>query len=251
MRKHLIWMLALATAVSVAGVAQATDSTGTDFSLLKTKVTPSKLSKTKYKSAKLFVETSTLNNTNPGTPTNPGNTPVPTSNVQLKFDKDLKFTTKGLAQCTKSLDGTTTATANQLCGSSKVGGGQATACIGSASPCNKVSFVVTAFNGPLKGGKPTIILHSRDDAINTTTVLVGTLDPKTNVLNVPIPPAVYALATIADFQTTVKKSFSSKGKKYSYVSARCSHGSFKLKGTFKYSNGDPDDHPTATSKCTN
>src|SRR6266536_5140537 len=129
MRKHLIWMLALATAVSVAGVAQATDSTGSDFSQLKMKVTPSKLSATKYGKAKLFVETSTLSNTNPGTPTNPGNVPVATSDVTLKFDKDLKFTTKGLAQCTKSLEGTTTATATQLCGKAKVGGGQATACI--------------------------------------------------------------------------------------------------------------------------
>src|SRR5689334_12910990 len=142
MRKHLIWMLALGAAISVAGVAWATDGTGSDFSQLKTSVSPSKQSATKFGKASLAVETSTLSNANPGTPTSPGNTPVPTTNVKLTFDKQLKFTTKGLPQCKTSLEGTTTQSAIQLCKSSQVGGGSAVACLGkSGTPCSsKIPF---------------------------------------------------------------------------------------------------------------
>ena len=251
MRKHLIWVLALAVGLSATAIAYATDSTGSDFSELKTTVSPNKQSKTKFGKASLFVETSTLSNANPGTPTSPGNVPVATTNVKLTFDKQLKFTTKGLPQCKVSLEGTTTQSAIQLCKSSQVGGGAATACIGSAgSPCNgKVAFVVTAFNGPPKGGKPTIILHSRNNGLALTTVLVGTLDPKTNVLNVPIPASVYTLATITDFKTTVGKTYKSKGKKYNYVGAKCSKGKYTLKGVFSYVGGEPTDNVSTTYPC--
>jgi hypothetical protein len=249
MRKHLIWVLALAVGLSVAGVAYATDSTGIDFSTVKTSVSPNKQSATKFGNASLFVEVSTLTNANPGTPTSPGNVPAPTSNVKLTFDKQLKFTSKGLPQCKASLGGTTTQTALQLCKSSKVGGGSAVACIGATgTPCgvNKLPFVVTAFNGPPKGGKPTIILHSRNNQFQQTTVLTGTLDPKKNTLNVPVPALP---ATITDFKTTVGRTYKSKGKKYHYVSAKCSKGKYTLKGAFTYANGDPTDNVKATTPC--
>ena len=254
MRRHLVWMLAICGAMSVAGVAMATDSTGSNFSILASKVTPTKLSKTKFKPAKIFVDTSTLSNANPGTPASPGNIPVPTTDVTLQFDKSqIKLTYKGLPQCKVSLEGTTTATARQMCASSEVGSGSATACIGAAgSPCNgKVSFVVTAFNGPTKNGNPTLILHSRNDGLALTTVLVGTYNTKKYTLDVPIPASVYTLATITDFKTTVKKSFKSKGKKYSYVSARCKKGKIPLKGKFTYLGSEPTDNEVSNSKCTN
>jgi hypothetical protein len=247
-------MLAICGAMSVTGVAMATDSTGSNFSLLASKVTPTKLSKTKFKPAKIFVDTSTLSNANPGTPTSPGNTPVPTTNVLLTFDKSqIKLTYKGLPQCKASLEQTTTQTAEQLCGSSKVGSGAATACLGqSGVPCtSKVQFKVTAFNGPTKNGHPTLILHSRNDQLQLTTILLGTYNTKAYTLNVPIPPSVYTLATITDFFTTAKKSFKDGTHKRSYVSARCKKGKIPLKGKFSYLGSEPADSVTAKSACTN
>lgn len=252
MKRHLTWMLAIAaaSAVSVAGVAWASDSTGANFSTLKMKA----------KSTSLFVETSTQSNTNPGTPTNPGNIPFASNNVKLTLPNGVGITTKGLPQCTKSLENTTTATAMQLCGQknkkSYVGSGQATACIGQANtPCtglgNPNHFVVTAFNGKPKGGKPTLILHSRDDNLGTglTTVLTGTYDPNKNTLNVPIPPEVYNVATITDFQTTVQRKFTVNGKTKQYLKAKCKGGKWTLKGEFKYQGGDPTDKPSVSQKC--
>lgn len=262
MRKHLVWMIALAIALTAAGVASATDSSGTDFSTFKMKVTPTKLSKKKYKPAKLFVETSTLNNSNPGSPTSPGSTPVPTTDVKLKFDKDLKFTSKGLAQCSVSkVQNATTSQAKQICGKAKVGGGSAYACVVGAAvgvPCTNNSIghkqTVVAFNGKPKGGKPTIVLHSWSTGLPVPTVLVGTLNMKSNTLDVPIPKAVYTLATITDFKTTVQRSFKVKknGKKktYHYVTARCSHKKLTLSGTFSYLGSEKADHVSAPPvKC--
>jgi hypothetical protein len=250
MRRHLAVMLAFAVAVSAVSVAWATDTTGTNFSQVKMAVNPSKLSKKKFKGVKLFVETSTLTNANPGTPTAPGNTPIPTKDTKLKIDKDVKLTTKGLAQCKKSLENTTTQQAISLCGKAKVGGGSATACIGSANPCSSIPLKVTSFNGKPKGGKPTLILHSRNDSFGLTTVLVGTytsLSP--DVLDVKIPASVYTLATITDFKDAIQKSWKFKGKKYNYFSARCSHGKLTLNGTFTYT-ADPADKVSTTAKCT-
>ncbi len=255
MRKHVTWVLAVAVGLSAVSVAYATDSTGTDFSQLKTKVSPRKHDKRKFGKASLFVETSTLSNANPGTPTSPGNVPVPTTNVKLTFDKQLKFTTKKLAQCKVSLENTTTRSAIQLCRRAKVGGGKATACLGaSGTPCtSKLAFLVTAFNGKPQGGKPTIILHSRNDQFQLTTVLTGTLDPRKNTLNVPIPSSVYSVATITDFQTTVGKTYFAKtrhGKRKTYyVSAKCKKGKYTLKGAFTYLGGDPVDNVSTTTPC--
>jgi hypothetical protein len=251
MRRHLILMLSLAVAVSAVSVAWATDSTGTDFSQVKMKAKPSKgskLSKKKFKGVKLSVETSTLTNANPGTPTSPGNTPVPTKETKLKFDKDIKLTTKGLAQCKQSLENTTTQQALSLCGKAKVGKGSATACIGTANPCSHIPLVVTAFNGKPKGGKPTLILHGRNDPLNLTTVLVGKFTPKTRVLDVPIPASVYQLATITDFKTTVSKTYKFKGKTRNYATARCDDPNLTMKGTFVYT-ADPTDTVSTKAHC--
>jgi hypothetical protein len=250
MRRHLALMLALAVAVSAVSVAWATDSTGTNFSQLKMKAKPSKLSKKKFKPVKLFVETSTLTNANPGTPTAPGNTPVPTKDTKLTFDKDIKLTTKGLAQCKKSLENTTTQQAISLCKKAKVGGGSATACIGTANPCSPISLKVTSFNGPKKGGKPTLILHGRNDTLGLTTVLVGKfVSTSPQVLDVKIPASVYTLATITDFKDTVSKSWKFKGKTYHYASARCDDPKLTLKGKFTYT-ADPADTVKTKAHCT-
>jgi hypothetical protein len=251
MRKHLIVVLVMAVGLSVAGVAYATDSTGSDFSQLQQSLKPTKQAKDKFGKASIAVETSTLSNSNPGTPTSPGNVPIATSDVRLTFDKQIKFTNTGLAQCTKSLENTTTAQAISLCKDSQVGSGSATACLGAAGTLctSKLPFVVTAFNGPGNSKKGSIILHSRNNQFQLTTVLVGTLVRKTNILDVPIPDSVSSVATITDFKTNVFKPFKHNGKNYSYVSAKCSTGKWLLKGAFTYKGGDPTDNVTTTTPC--
>jgi hypothetical protein len=259
MRKHLVWIIAAAMAVSAVGVASASDTSGTDFSQLKIKVDPSKLSKKKYKGAKLFVETSTLNNTDPGTPTDPHSTPVPTKHVKLKFDKDIKFTSKGLPQCTASKVGQATTTqAKHICGKAKVGGGSAFACVvGTAAnvPCapNGHKQTVVAFNGKPKGGNPSVLLWTNNAVTGQTTlpaVLKAAKSPYGKTLFVTVPPLGGGAGSITEFQTTIDKTFKQKGKTVGYTSAQCAKKSLEIRADFTFTDGSKNT-ATNSTKCTN
>src|SRR5205823_12327844 len=111
MRRNLIWCLALATtsAICFAGVASAAD-TGNNVSTVTQKITPTsgKLSATKQKPIKLFVEVTTLVKGDSGTATHPTMFPSPAKETDVSFDKNMTFNYKGLPTCKKSqVDGTT------------------------------------------------------------------------------------------------------------------------------------------------
>src|SRR4051794_16702906 len=97
MRKHLIWIAVVVTALSVAAAAYGRANTTTGTQTIK--VSPSKLPKKQFKNVKLETDTTFLNNSDPGTPQNPTLTPAAAKDVKLKFDNDIKFTTKGLPTC--------------------------------------------------------------------------------------------------------------------------------------------------------
>jgi hypothetical protein len=263
MRKHLVWFLAAILAISVAGYAWARADTSTSTATMK--VTPKKLSKTKFKKARIDVETSTVYNNGGGTGTAPTKQPAVVDKVTLGFDNDFKFTTKGLATCKQTdIAGTTTAAAKAKCGKAQVGQGHAVACFsgsGLGSNCaavfNQSQNVVTAFNGQPQGGKPTLLLHVRTDAgaIHQTNIIPGVLSKVKAgdigwklVFTVPALPAT----ALTDFTTSVTKSFTSKGKKYNYIAARCKDGNKKLNMTydFHYSTaGESEDKGSTFSKC--
>ncbi len=263
MRKHLVWFLAAILAISVAGYAWARADTSTSNATLK--VSPKKLSKKKFKKAKINVETSTVFSNGGGTGRSPTKQPAVVDKVTLGFDNDFKFNTKGLAQCNKSdIAGTTTAGAKQICGKSQVGQGNAVACFsgggvgsGCAAVFSQSQNVVTAFNGQPQGGKPVLLLHTRTDAgaVHTTTIIPGVLSKVHKgdigwnlVFTVPALPAT----ALTDFTTAVTKSFTHKGKKVNYIEARCKDKNKRLNMTYDFhysTSGEPDDKGSTSAKC--
>jgi hypothetical protein len=258
MRKHLVWFLAAILAISVAGYAWARADTSTSNATIG--VTPEKLSKKSFKKAKLQVETSTTNNANPGTPTNPATQPAVVTKVTLGFDNDIKFNTKGVPTCNKKdIAGTTTGGAKAICGKAQIGQGSATACLagGQGSPCSVLPVVVTAFNGKPQGSNPTVVLHSRVDsgAVHTATVLTGVLKgggkgdySKSLVVTVPELPAI----ALTNFRTTIGKTFTVKGKKVNYIEARCKDKDKKLNMNYEFAYKDSSeskDTGSTFSKC--
>jgi hypothetical protein len=245
------------TALSVAAVAYAANSTTGDQIM---KVSPSKLSKKSFKNVKLTTETTFLNNSDPGSPSNPTLIPATASDVKLKFDDDIKFTTKGLPQCTKSLEQTTTQQALAKCGKAKVGSGHVTACVVGTvgNPCFQVQGDITAFNGKPKGKNPTLILHVRTaPPIVATVILTGTLKKGGSgdfgsTLDVPVPYQTLPTAT-TDFTVAISKKYTVKGKKQSYVSARCAdkNKELNLQTTIEYNptQNEDTDHASSFQKC--
>ena len=147
MRKHLIWVLALAAAIAVSGIAVA-ENTQT----IKATATPNKLPK-KGKPKGLALNVITTTNDSDGDVD-------AADRAQVFFDDNLFFFTRGIPTCEKSqVEGKTTAQAKAACGPAQVGAGAATVGIG-GNPDAKAEAVVTALNGKPQGTKPTILLHS-------------------------------------------------------------------------------------------
>ena len=159
------------------------------------------------------------------------------SSVNVDFDNDFAFNTKGIPTCDPAqLGNTTTEQAIAACGASQVGSGSTTV-NGVFGPA---AGTVTAFNGAPQGGNPVLYLHARVNApLNTTTILTGVLMPSPlggdygKRLAVTVLPLAGGQVVITHFDTTVqrplviKKKVKIKGKKKvqkvksGYVTATC------------------------------
>jgi hypothetical protein len=240
-RSAVILALGLAGALAVAGIALAANVSTLDF-----KFTDSKVPKNNFEKGKLFVHVTTLDAANPAAQ------PVPTTNVNLDIDDDIKFKPGVVPQCTTSLAGTTTGQArNGPCANSLVGKGEATARFSSGPDA---PACVSDFRGPTSGaGNPTILLHTRLGATppactggSLTIVLTGELRSSNlggdfgKELNVPVPPTGAALI---DFESTIKK-----GK---FVAARCHDGNkrWNMRAEFDYSGTEPTDNVSDKQRC--
>jgi len=254
MRKYLIVAVAaIVSALALTSVAQADP-----IQSITAKLTPKKLSKKKFKPAQIYVEI--LTGPNSDDPINPEQPPS-ANRTKVNFPKNMKFDTKKAPKCKGTeaqLQNTTTDQAKQICGKKSIvskgskvptgpestSGTSAWVTVDLPGPGTTlgVPVVVTAFNGTKKNQ---LYLHSRADAVNNTSILVGKLKsgkkaPKGygSQLDVTIPPLL--AGAISRFTTTVKS-----GK---YVQGRCKTKNMKFQAITNY-----DNHPTTKddykSKC--
>ena len=170
--------------------------------------------------------------------------PSPAVHDVIDFDQNLSLATKGLPTCTAAkLQNTTTEAAEKVCGSAKIGSGAATTILPLGTLYTEPTKV-TAFNGAPQGGKPVVLLHAYGTSpLQTTLVLVGTVSklgkegygPR---LDVTVPPIAGGVGVITDFSVKIQKSWTYKGKKMSFVSAKCpASKKLKYRGAFTYSDG--------------
>jgi hypothetical protein len=249
--------LIAAVAVIVAALALPSIGQADPIQSITANLTPAKRSKKKFKPAKIYVEILTGAM---GTGPNPEQPPS-AFNTKVNFPKNAKFDPKAVPRCKATeaqLQNTTTDQAKTLCGKKSIvskgskvptgpestSGTSAWVTVDLPGPGTTlgVPVVVTAFNGTKKN---TLYLHSRADAVNNTSVLVGKLKsgkkaPKGygSQLDVTIPPLL--AGAISRFTTTVKS-----GK---YVRARCKTKNEKWQAISQY-----DNYPKTTddykSKC--
>ncbi len=246
-RRHLLWVLGLALALGVSAVAVGAGNTDNTQTMAVT-VTPSKQSESKFGNAKLRSLTTT------GSTTTGPYAITPVDHSVIYYDKDIKFDTKGLPQCNKSLAGLTTAQAKAKCGKTIVGKGHAVVKITGDPALPDTPTDITAFNGKPVGGHPVILLHTYSAALGTSNVvvLVGKLFKVKSgqygwKLDVTVPQLLAGTGATT-FDVTVqhkpwvtKKKVRRHGRKVTvktrhlYVSTKCSKGKWLYKGTFHYS----------------
>jgi hypothetical protein len=245
MRKRPTLIVGIAVAALVAIVASVAVAgapvTGVDGNsqAVDVKIAPKKLSKTVLTPSSLEVTTKV-------TTSNPTGVPSPAVRVVVDFDKNVRLFTKGLPTCsTNQLQNTSTEVAEQQCSKAKIGSGHASALLPVGSKVFPAAQVVTAYNGVPKGGKPTVILHSFGTVpVQTTLILNGVVSNYNKEgygprLDVEVPLIAGGAGALLEFNVKIDKKFSYKGKKQSFISAKCpKNKKLKARGAFTFKDGE-------------
>lgn len=225
------------TVVSVAGAAKITFQSGIIKGTFEGGISPKALPK-KGPGAPLTLKLGGKMETTDGSHI------APVDTISLDFDKAGKIYAKGLPTCTVGkLESTVTAQAKSACGKALVGTGNVTADIslpeqkpfGAAGP-------LLVFNGPPKGGQPSLILHVHANVPAPTTFVVPVKISKaggkygTNAF-IKVPKIVSGDGSVTSFKAKIGKKFTSGGKKQSLLSANCKTGKLFVNGDFKFVGG--------------
>jgi hypothetical protein len=175
-----------------------------------------------------------------------GDLPPILDTFKLEFDRHGAVDTTGLAVCTKGkLIATDVPAARRACGDAIVGTGFGKAVV--AFPEQgliKVGSPITLFNGPKKGGDDTIIAHAHLDYPGPTTFIVPIVIEKINKgvygyrVIVKIPKIAGGYGHPVSGKATVGRKWTYKGKKHSYINARCETGHFLVRGEFSFKETD-------------
>jgi hypothetical protein len=177
--------------------------------------------------------------------TTDGTRPSPLRRLVLEFDKHGAVETRGLPKCTRQkLIATSVKTARRNCSGSIVGKGFGTALVVLPEQRGiKASSPLTLFNGPRRGGNPTVLGHAHlDYPAPTTYVILIEIEKVRN--------GRYGFRTVADFpriandygspisgRLTIGRKWKHKGRTLSYANAHCADGRLQAQAEVSFKDG--------------
>lgn len=177
--------------------------------------------------------------------TTDGSVPPALQHVKLEFDHDGRLTTAGLSICRPAqLEAATPEEARHRCAAAVVGTGH----LAAAVPLPLLGRIemrspLTLFNGPRRGGDPTVILHAQAPfPISETYVIVIPIERRHGTfgyrVKFDIPPIAGGLGSLTHIDATVGRRYRAGGVERSYVSARCSDSILQTRGYFSFADGN-------------
>jgi hypothetical protein len=165
--------------------------------------------------------------------------------LTIEFDRHGSVQTTGLPVCTSAkLQSTTVAEARRACPGAIVGEGFGHAIVKFPEQAPiPASSPLTIFNGPRKGNDPTVLAHAYTTIPVPTTFVVPIVIEK-------IHDGVYGYRTKATIPKIaggsgipisgflkIGRKWTYRGRRYSYVNARCEDGRLQAKGEFTFNDG--------------
>ena len=174
-----------------------------------------------------------------------GTFPPVLKNIEFEFDKHGSVETIGLPTCTPArLQATTVSQARKLCPGAIVGKGFGKAVVNFPEQAPiPASSPFTLFNGPRKGGDPTILVHAYLTVPAPTTFVVPVrIETIHNGrygyrVNAEIPKIAGGSGVPLSGSVTVGRKWTYKGKKHSFLNARCPDGRLQAVGQFSFKDG--------------
>lgn len=165
--------------------------------------------------------------------------------LTLEFDRHGSVETVGLPVCTAGkLQSTDVAQARRACPGAIVGEGAGSAIV--AFPEQKpihISSPITLFNGPERHGNPTVLAHAYTTVPVPTTFIVpveierihkGVYGYRTSAR---IPRIAGGAGIPISGHLRVGRRWTYKGKRHSFVNARCETGRLQARGEFEFKDG--------------
>ncbi len=243
MRKRLIWTLAVgaALAIALAGIATAEKPVVVQQGNLKITInggfTPKKLPKSTMAGIKL--------NISGKVETTDGSHPPALREFVVETDKNGAINAKGLPACSAAkLNSQDTKNAEKACPDAIVGEGKTDVEIEFAEQAPIIAkSKLLAFNGGVKGGVTTIYIHAfltvPVPAAVVTTVKVSKIkNGRYGTKSVgKIPVIAGGAGSPVFFELNIDRKFTYKGKKQSYLLAKCPDGHLNAKGTGIFDDG--------------
>jgi hypothetical protein len=165
--------------------------------------------------------------------------------VVIEADRNSAINAKGLAVCTSGkLQAQDTPHAEKICKEAIVGKGitNVEVAFPESTPFIAKSRLL-AFNGGVRGGKTTIFVHAYlsapVSAAIVTTVQVSKIHKGRFGLKsvASIPKIAGGYGSVKEFSLTINRSFTYKGKKQSYLLAKCPDGHLNAYGTAFFGGG--------------
>jgi hypothetical protein len=174
-----------------------------------------------------------------------GELPPILDTITFEFDKHGSVDTTGLEVCTAGkLQATDVPAARRACPEAIVGTGfgRATVQFPEQGPI-PVSSPITVFNGPKKGGDDTVLAHAFTTVPVATTFIVPVTIEKIHKgvygyrTEARIPKIAGGYGHPTSGHLTIVRKWTFKGKKHSYVNARCETGHLQARGEFSFKDG--------------
>ena len=177
--------------------------------------------------------------------TGDGELPPILKSVEFEFDKHGSVDTTGLPKCSSAkLQATTVPQARKLCPGAIVGTGHGSAVVKfPEQPPIPAETPFTVFNGPRIGGDPTVFVHAYLTVPAPTTFVVPVRIEKISNgrygyrVNAEIPKIAGGSGIPKSGEFNIGRTWTYKGKKHSYLNARCADGRLQAIGQFKFKDG--------------
>jgi hypothetical protein len=174
-----------------------------------------------------------------------GSLPPILKTIEFEFDKHGAVDTTGLPKCTSAkLQATTVPQARKLCPGAIVGKGFGHAVVKFPEQAPiPVSSPITIFNGPRIGGDPSVFAHFYTTVPAPTTFVVPVrIETIHNGrygyrVKAEIPKIAGGAGIPISGSIRIGRIWTYKGKKHSYVNARCADGRLQAQGEFGFDDG--------------